>query len=288
MRVLKIALAALCAVFLSLSAALAFDPAALSENDQALNKFRTSLDGITEKLRNPTLSEEELLGHRLTIEDLRTGAVTRSASIAGWIAEVNQQIKSLGEPPAPGASEDAGIAKTRADLIAMRDRLQSLKSQFDVIAVEAGQSAGRVSTLQRDQFLERIFDGNRSILNPSLWYDMAAGLGVLLKSIGLQIEAGWAEVGPRGNPLGLLIIPVCFLIFAAGYQLLQVLAKRWVSRFSSRGRAIDDMTRLWRIARALITVSVVPCCCWFPWPSRLKQAAMTRPSSTACGERWKP
>jgi potassium efflux system protein len=277
MRVLKIALAALCAVFLSLSAALALDPAALSENDQALNKFRTSLDGITEKLRNPTLSEEELLGHRLTIEDLRTGAVNRSASIAGWIAEVNQQVKSLGEPPAPGASEDAGIAKTRADLIAMRDRLQSLKSQFDVIAVEAGQSAGRVSTLQRDQFLERIFDGNRSILNPSLWYDMAAGLGVLLKSIGLQIEAGWAEVGPRGNPLGLLIIPVCFLIFAAGYQLLQGLAKRWVSRFSSRGRAIDDITRLWRIARALITVSVVPLLLLVPMALALEASGYDSP-----------
>ena len=258
MRAVRIALAALCAVFISFSAALAFDPAALGETDQALNTFRTELDGITEQLRNPVLDEGKLFETRLKLEDLRTEVVNRSFSVAGWLAEVNQQIASLGEPPPQGTSEDAGIAKARADLLAMRDRLQSLKSQFDVIAVEAEQSAGRVSALQRDQFLERIFDSNRSILNPTLWYDMAAGLGMLLTSIGFQLKGWWAEVRPKGDPLGLLIIPASLFIFLGGYRLLQGFAKRWLSRFSSRGRPIDDMARLWRIVRALITVSIVP------------------------------
>jgi small-conductance mechanosensitive channel len=165
---MRFALAAFCALVISLSAALAFDQALLGQSDRALQQFRADLDRMEELLRRPALGEKDLLDTRSALETLRTSAAERSATLAAPLAEVNQQIASLGAPPEQGASEDAGVAKARADLNATRDRLQSLKSQFDVIAVEAEQNAGRVAALQRDQFFERVFDrAGRSSTRPS-------------------------------------------------------------------------------------------------------------------------
>ena len=255
MRVMRVALAALCALLISLSAALAFDQAILGQSDRAVQQFRTDLDRMTELLRRPALSEKDLADTRAQLETLRTGAADRSAKLTAPLAEVNQQIASLGEPPAAGASEDAAIAKTRADLTATRDKLQSLKSQFDVIAVEAEQSAGRVSALQRDQFFERIFDRNRSILNPSLWYDTGVGMGVLTSGLGLLFRNWWSQVGPTGDPVGLLLVPLFVIIFAGGYIVINRWARRWMERYANRSRSVDDMARLWRIVRGLITTA---------------------------------
>jgi small-conductance mechanosensitive channel len=256
MRGLRIALAALCALVISLSAALAFDQALLGQSDRALQEFRAGLDRMEELLRRPALTEKELLEARSALETLRTSAAERSMTLSAPLAEVNQQIASLGAPPAQGASEDAGVAKARADLNATRDRLQSLKSQFDVIAVEAEQSAGRVAAQQRDQFFERVFDRRRSILNPSLWYDTAVGSGVLLSGLGLLFKNWWAEVGPKGDPIGLLLVPLFIVIFVGGYGFIRRWAKHWMERYASRSRSIDDMSRLWRIVRGLITTAV--------------------------------
>ena len=258
MGVLRYALAALCAIFISLSPALAFDQAGVDENERALNQFRSDITRITELLRKPALSEEQLIDARTELELLWASAIERSSGVAASLAQVTQQIESLGEAPAAGASEDAGVAKTRADLTAMRDRLQSIKSQFDVIAVEAEQGVGRASVQQRDQFFERIFDHSHSILSPKLWRDTGVGLGVLTSNLGLLFKNWWAEVGPKGDPVGLLLVPVFIMIFAGGYMLINRWVKRWMTRYSQRGRSIDDMARLWRIVRGLITISLVP------------------------------
>jgi small-conductance mechanosensitive channel len=125
-----------------------------------------------------------------------------------------------------------------------------------VIAVEAEQNAGRVSALQREQFFQRVFDRNRSMLNPSLWYDLGIGIGVLASALSLLFRNWWAEVGPTGNTIGLLLVPLFIVIFASGYMLVNRWAKRWMERYASRSRSIDDMARLWRIVRGLITAAV--------------------------------
>jgi potassium efflux system protein len=256
MRAMRIAFAALCAAFLAVQAALAFDQAVLGQSDRALQEFRTELDRLTGQMRRPALSEKELIEARSALEKLRTSSAERSLKLAAPLAEINQQIASLGQAPAGGASEDAVVAKTRTDLAATRDRIQSLKSQFDVIAVEAEQNVGRVSALQRDLFFQRVFDRNRSILNPSLWYDTGIGFGVLAAGLGLLFRNWWTEVGPTGDPIGLLLVPLFVAIFAGGYMLVNRWAKRWMERYASRSRSVDEMARLWRIVRGLITTAV--------------------------------
>ena len=116
---LRFALAALCAVWLTLATAFAFDPALVGQAARALEGFRADLTRISEELRNPALSEQQLTDHRSALDSIRTKALEQSARLTGPITEVNQQLDSLGLPPSEGKAEPEAVAKARADLQAV-------------------------------------------------------------------------------------------------------------------------------------------------------------------------
>ena len=250
---LRIAIAALCVLWLALSAALAFDAAIAGQAERALESMRADLGRITQELRNPALTEQQLTENRGALETIRAGALEQSARLGGPIAEVNQQISSLGPAPAEGKSEPEGVATARAGLQVSFDKLLSVKSQLDVVAVDAEQQAGGVAALQRGQFFERIFESGRSIFNPLLWYDTAVGIGVFASRLAGLLSTWWGDVSGDANPLGLLLIPLFLGLFAAGHGFLRRWLMRWTSTQVRGSRAPDDIGRMWRIARGLLT-----------------------------------
>lgn len=249
--VLRLALAAFWALLLAAGPASALDPGIIAKSEQTLAGFRADFDGANKQLRGPYVSEDNLAAIKATFERIRTSSAQTSADLQGPLSEINQQLNSLGPPP-DGGQEDPAVVKTRGDLVAMRDKLQGLKSQFDVLAVNAQQSAGQVTAQQRDEFFERIFDRNRSILNPSLWSDVGKGAGALLTALASLMSEWWKNVQASANPLGLLVVPLFLAVFAAGYQILSRQIGRWMTRFTKPAFEPDDMTRLWIIARSLL------------------------------------
>jgi potassium efflux system protein len=253
MRAARILLSALFALYFAVSAGLAFDQVIIGESDRALQQYRVDLDGATTMLRRPNLADQDLTNLKVVLEKIRTSTAERSLRLLVPLAEVSQQLSSLGPAPAAGQTEDKGVAESRADLTATRDKLQSLKAQFDVITVESEQASRSVSAMQRDQFFERIFDRSRSILNSSLWVDLAAGIGVLFTGLAMMLRNWWADVSASAQPLGLLMIPVIILICGVGFRMVNRFFARWITGYStSHGRPLDNMTRLWIILRALI------------------------------------
>ena len=251
---LRFAAAVLCALWLTLSAALAFDAALLGQAERSLEVFRTDLTRISDELRNPALAEQQLTDHRAALEALRLTALEQSSLLIAPITEVNQQMASLGPAPAEGKTEPEAVAKTRADLLASHDRLQSVKSQLDVVAVEAEQQAGRVAALQRGQFFQRIFEAGRSILHPLLWFDTGLGVGIFVARLSALFANWWADTAGTANPMGLLLIPVFVLMFSGGYTAIRLWLSRWTSSHVAANRTPDDIGRLWRIARSQITL----------------------------------
>lgn len=252
MRAARIVTSALLALFLAISAAFAFDQAILGESDRALQQYRTDLANATQALRRPNLGDDELLKLKTSLEQLRTAAVDRSLKLVAPINEVAQQINSLGPAPADGKAEEKAAAEMRSELTALRDRMQSLKAQFDLTALGAEQSSSAVTAMQRDQFFERIFDRSRSIFNPGLWIDGAVGLDMLASRVALLLTNWWGEVSQTANPLGLLLVPVIFIGGFFGYRMTRRLIANWLTHYASRARPLDDMTRLWIILRALL------------------------------------
>ena len=264
MRAARFLLSALFALFLAISTGHAFDRAIIGENDRALQELRVDLDAASQQLRRPNLSDQDLSNLKISLEKTRTSAADRSLRLIGPLGEVTQQLNSLGPAPAAGQKEDDGVAQSRADLTATRDKLQSLKAQLDVVTVGAEQASKSVSNMQREQFFGRIFDRSRSILNPQLWYDLVAGIGVLFTGAGLMLRNWWADVSQTAQPLGLLMIPVIIITCGVAFRVANRFFVRWIIGYSSSGRPVDNMTRLWIILRALmvsfaaLTVLFVP------------------------------
>lgn len=252
MRAARVLLSAFLALCLAISAAVALDRAIIGENDRAIQQFRVDLEGASGMLRRPNLSEQDLNNLKVVLEKIRTSTAERSLRLLGPLAEVTQQLNSLGPAPAAGQTEDQGVAQSRADVTATRDKLLSVKAQLDVITVEAEQLSRSVSAQQRDQFFERIFDRSRSILNPDLWVDLATGLGVLMTGLALMLRNWWNDVSATAQPLGLLMIPVIVLACGVGFRVVNHYFARWLTGYANHGRPPDNMTRLWIILRALI------------------------------------
>jgi potassium efflux system protein len=210
---MRSAFAFIAALWLVIASAYALDAAVIGQAQRAAETLRADLTRVIQELRNPSITEDQLSVQRLALEKIRTSAVEQSLKLADPIREVNQQIASLGPAPESGKTDPPSVAQTRADLKASLDQIQTVKSQLDVIAVEAEQQAGRVGSLQRDHFFERIFDRNRSIINPALWYDTWVGLGVFATRLAALFRTWWSDVSPTATPLVLLLIPPFVAIF---------------------------------------------------------------------------
>ena len=252
MRAARVLLTALVALVLAVSAGFALDRAIIGETDRALQQLRVDLDGASMQLRRPNLNDQDLASLKVSLEKIRTTAADRSLKLVGPLGEVTQQLNSLGPAPAAGQKEDDGVAQSRSDLTATRDKMQSIKAQLDVVTVEAEQISKSVSTMQRVQFFGRIFDRSRSILNPDVWFDLVAGIGVLFTGLSLLLRNWWNDVSQTAQPLGLLMIPVIIIGAGIAFRLINRFFARWLTGYSNSGRPMDNMTRLWIILRALI------------------------------------
>lgn len=255
----RAALAVLAALWLVASAALAFDEALLGKAEKSIDEFRAGLDRIALEIKSPALNDAQLADQRTALEAIRTGAADQSAALGGPITEVDQQIASLGK--ADPEKEPPAIAAERAKLQASRDRLLSAKSRLDVISIEAEQMAGRVAAQQRDNFFQRIFQAERSILDPSLWADTAIGVGVLFSRLFGLFGSWWTAVAGSARLGGLLLFPALLTIFVILYRNGRHWLRHWTGTALGANRSPDDLSRLWHVVwgqvRAILLIASI-------------------------------
>ncbi len=252
MRCGRLILAVLGALWLTLGVALAYDEAIVAAVERAVSRLSLDLKTVETGVGQPGASDEQLSQFRDQVEDIRTKAVQQTGSLAGPIDEVSQQIGQLGPPPAGNSPEAESLAAQRKLLNDELSRLLGPKSQLDLIVVGAEQLSGRISSIQRDEFVKRIFEGNRSVFNPYLWYDTGLGLGLLYTRIDGLLRNWWAEAGKTVSLLGLSLIPVYLLVFLAGFLLIRRVIVRWATVHGGASRTPNEIGRLWRVARGMV------------------------------------
>lgn len=251
------AVAVFCGFLLFALQALAFDPAILGQAERAAVSLRQDLTRIQNELALPALSAQKLSDLRKQLDDIRTNSVRLSESLKGPLAEVDQQLKSLGPAPADGSAEPSTIADRRADLDNSLKRIKAAQAQLDLITVETDQLIGRAAQLQRDQFLSRLLELSSSILNPSLWVDGLLASGLLFTRLNQLLVNWWNEASRSGNLIVLLLMP---LFLAAMVYLYRAVIRWFVRRYGAAHavrRPPDDTDRLWRIVRGVLFTAIV-------------------------------
>ena len=201
---------------------------------------------IQHELLLPTLSDAQLSQHRTSIEGIRTGALEQAQALSDPIAEIKAQLAKLGPAPAAGQTEAEAIAGQRKDLAETLQRLEGAKKQLELIAVEAEQSGARAAALQKDRFFSRIFESGRSVFNPDLWTDAAAGANQFAERLAALLQAWWTTCQTRRTAQRAAVDPGDFAVAFVAYEVGAAWLRR---RFRTRtgDKAPDDLARLWRV-----------------------------------------
>lgn len=250
-------LAVVCGLFLLTLQAWAFDGAILGQAERAAVSLRQDLTRIQNELSLPALTSDRLTDFRRQLDDIRASAVGQSENLKGPLAEVDQQLKSIGPAPSDGSSEPQAITDRRADLERSLNRIKAAQTQLDLVTVETDQQIGRAAQLQREQFLTRLLERAGSILSPSLWLDGLIASGVFFARFGQLLANWWSEASRTGDLIVLIIMP----LLLGGLFFLYRAIRRWFMRrygatFFTR-KPPDDTDRLWRIVRGVVFTAVI-------------------------------
>ncbi|MFT3986766.1 DUF3772 domain-containing protein [Aestuariivirga sp.] len=249
--------AAVLSLVLLCSAAFAFDETIIGKSERAAADFRASLTTIEQALQSPAITDAQLTDLRSQLENIRTQSLLLAGALADPLTEVNQQLNLLGPAPTDGASEAGTVAAQRQALTAKRDQVKGAKSQLELVAVNAEQLASRASAQQRNLFLSRIFEGSRSILNPTLWYDSLVGLGLMATRLIALFSSWWSDVRNTANFQGLALIPVFLGVLIGAYLLLRSRLRKWAAAAPAAAHAPDDLDRLWRVVRGVVAALAI-------------------------------
>lgn len=195
----------------ALSPAMAADETLIRQLETNAVQLQVELRKLTVLPRN-TSTREAVQADRAGLSDIRTKAREAGLNVDGPLAEVTKQVEELGPLPEPGTTEPQSISQKRAILTSQLDRLQGLRKQFDLMALESEQAEARLTELQRERFLERIFSAERSVMDPRLWWDVLSGVNNFANIAIQRMRASWLTSTSLSQPPALLIFPVGMLL----------------------------------------------------------------------------
>ena len=224
--------------------------------ERQVESLRADLQRLRDVAANPATTDDQFSEIRRNLETIKLNASKAGTDLAGPIANLNQQLAKLGPAPAAGQTEAAAIASQREMMNQLLARFSAAQKQTDLVATEADQLSGTVSSAQRDRFFQRIFNPGKSILDPSLWADTAEGVSVFGVRVQSLISNWWQSQRDGARPSGLLLFPAVLMLLAG----LAGLVRRVIRRFFQPGWSRDPeqvtaLDRLWRAAS--VTVGLV-------------------------------
>lgn len=220
-----------------------------------IETLKSRLAAVTSILGTPELTDEDLLNQKSAIEVLRLEIIAEQSKLNGPLSEVRQQAERIG--PASEGAETPAIAAQRRILETRSARLAAAQKQLELLDFEAQQGVSKISTLQRDQFFQRIFKADKSVLDPRLWLETVTGLGEFVKRTGNLLFRSWDASRAQINLVGLALFPA-----GAGvlFLLAKLIRRLFVGNFPPRvrneseqlGVAVSQMTPISRLLRVII------------------------------------
>ncbi len=101
---------------------------------------------------------------------LKTDSDTSARELDQPQADVSAQITQTRANTRRRYARSADIAQQRKVLNDKAAQYLALRKQLELVGVEADQQLSRLSSIERDQFFNRVFAYERSALDPRLWW----------------------------------------------------------------------------------------------------------------------
>lgn len=245
LRWAQLTLLTIALLLLSLAPARAYDEAVVKQLEIDAVRLQIDLRKLT-TLPRDTTTREAVQADRTGLSTIRTDARNASQKMDGPLAEVAKQVEELGPLPDPGKTEAQTIAIKRTTLTEQLSHLQGLRKQFDLFALEAEQAEARLTELQREQFLQRIFSYESSILDPRMWLDMFSGASSFLDIAAQRVRTSWLTNSSPLRTIPLLIFPIgMLLLWLITNRILPLIFSGFVPTGTSRPGELTALSRLW-------------------------------------------
>ena len=190
----------------------AFDDTDISRIDTAIKSARTTLSNIISGTDAVGIADDAISLQRKTLDALKDEANTTAKTLDQPEKDVAAQITQLGAPPAESVVEPPEIAGQRKALNDRAAQLLGLRKQLELIVVEADQHHARLSSIERDQFLNRVFASENSVLDPRLWWGAITASSIFVSRTANLLSAWWSNVSPSANFSVLLVTGLALLL----------------------------------------------------------------------------
>ncbi len=252
---MRAALAALiAALWLSLAivaTALAFDDTDIQRIETSIKLSRTALSEILAGTDPATINAEAIAQQRTSLEKLKTTSTSTARQLDQPQSDVAAQITQLGPPPEEGISEQPEIAAQRKLLNDKSAQLSGLRKQLELVEVEADQHLARLSTIERDQFLNRVFASEESILDPRMWWAAITASSQFVLRIGNLLTSWWMRVSPEANfgVLAVTLLSLAAMLFAINRlrRLFRGIMSTALSEPETEAGPASHVRRLWHV-----------------------------------------
>ena len=235
----------------------ALDDALLTSAETASQSARADLERVQNAISQTDVADDQLATQRNIIEKLRLDSLAQANALNAPLKDFTQQLNQLGPAPTEGHGETSAIAAQRQTLNSAVARLSAAQKQFELLGIEAEQTTGKISALQRTQFLQRVFKPDKSIFNPQLWIDTATGVASLGTRLSSLISNWWQSQSPMAQWTGLGLLPAFFLILAIAYRFANRVMGRWLGIATAPAIAYSPLRRLGRVIGSIIIISLI-------------------------------
>jgi small-conductance mechanosensitive channel len=213
-RALSAILAALLVLIAAALPAQAFDDSDIARIDSGIKSARAALNIIVSSADPQTITAETISQNRSALTKLKGEADSTAKLLDQPQADVAAQVTQLGPPPAEGVAEAPEVAQQRKLLNDRAALLLGLRKQLELLGVEAEQHMSRLSAIERDQFLNRVFAYEESILDPRMWWAALTAASMFALRLLNLVAQWWRSVAAEAN-LSILAVTVLFMAIAA-------------------------------------------------------------------------
>jgi hypothetical protein len=156
--------------------------------------LQAELATIAADTARPAITSDELSRRRRDVEQLRSQALAAQDELRTPLAERQQQLARLGPDRRPRTRPSPASAP---GLMPPIGRLEAARAQLALVDLEADQLATRIGGRQRDEFVRRLLQPSRSVLDPRMWYDGFAATPLSSRASVRKLNAWWTSRSPE-------------------------------------------------------------------------------------------
>ncbi|MBV8681500.1 MAG: mechanosensitive ion channel family protein [Caulobacteraceae bacterium] len=208
--------------------------------------------------RTDQLSDEEIKSRLARIAPVEAKLATALSDLTPRLQDVQARLNQLGPAPPPGHKEDPHTEQLRRQLTRVQQIFEADQREAKLLTVEGQQISDVLTERLRENFQERLTSQSRSVLDPSLWRNLAiSASGDLSRLAGFvsdQSDAIADEAKSAHNVTVWAVAAILAVVLLIPARIVLIgLGVRRARRDASHSRLTRALLALWRILVGVLT-----------------------------------